>query len=278
MKRLILLVVVSVALPGCAHRVTVESPDRTLFSDRISLYSHPLELRISKPVVPQTGYLVLFATGDGGWHRLDEDLFDWISACNLPVVGFSSKNYLKNLGYVSDDTTTTPRRLMRDLEQVISAAERKLGLPPDTRIILVGMSRGAGLTVVAAGVREMQVNLAGVVAIALTREEEHVVRYRPRRDFPPVPRGPRQLVEIKTYDYLRRLAAIPIAVIQSTHDRYLPATEARRLFGPDTAVRKLQEVESRGHTFGGALKELRNRVESSLLWIEMISRQTSAGS
>jgi dienelactone hydrolase len=278
MKQLVPFICLVVTLSACTRRIAVVGgQERILLSDSVELYDRPLELRISKPVTPNPGFLVVFATGDGGWHSLDKALFDWISAGNYPVVGFSSKNYLKNLGYVSDDTTTTPRRLMEDFEQIISAAERRLGLAPDTRVILTGMSRGAGLVVVAAGQRELQPNLAGVIAVALTREEEHVVHIRRQRGQPRDGRRPRQLVEIKTYQYLRRLGTVPVAVMQSTHDRYLPAAEARELFGPNTELRRFQAVEAHNHTFSGGRETLCNYLESALQWIESTSQRTFSG-
>jgi hypothetical protein len=270
MKVLMFLAAGLVLLSGCADRVTVVGmPGRAVLTDSVNLYGHPLELRMSRPVGPDPGILVVFATGDGGWHSLDEALYRWITESDVATVGFSSKNYLKNLGYVSTTDTTTPKRLMLDFQPVIAAAKRRMGLPESTRVVLAGMSRGAGLVVVAAGEREFQPSLAGVIAVALTREEEHVVRARQHGN--PGDRHPRQLVKIKTYEYLHRLRTIPVAVIQSTNDGYLPAAAARELFGPDTEWRRFQAVEAHNHTFGGGWELLQRNVRDSLRWVEQAS-------
>ncbi len=232
----------------------------------VTLYRHPLEIRLSKPRTDaEQDYLVIYSTGDGGWYGLSGEVYDWIAGWGYPVAGFSSKNYLKNLGYVSDKTT--PARLVQDFERVIAVAEEKLGLASHPRIILVGVSRGAGLSVVAAGQKEFQSRLAGVVAIALTKEEEHVVHARHPRGQGSHESPNREVVEIQTYEYLPLIAGAPVAVIQSTHDSYLPAEAARSLFGPDTDLRKLSAVEARNHRFGGGREALYKDVEGALHWV-----------
>ena len=71
-------------------------------------------------------------------------------------------------------------------------------------------------------------------------------------------------------DCLPRLADTPVAVIQSTLDEYLPAVEARRLFGPDTSYRWLQPIQARNHSFGGARDEMYYAIQRSLAWIESL--------
>jgi pimeloyl-ACP methyl ester carboxylesterase len=214
--------------------------------------------------------LLLYATGDGGWWRKDAQVFDELASWGYPVAGFSSRNYLKNLGYVAD--TTTPARLARDYMLLIDFSLASLGLPAGTPVVLVGVSRGAGLAVVAAGQRQVRDRLAGVLAVALTREEEYVKRYRTRREQA-AGAPARELVTIETYDYLTRLAPLPVAVIQSSRDDYLPADKARQLFGPDTPTHRLIAVDARDHAFDGARAELYRQMERSLAWIASTIRR-----
>ena len=138
----------------------------------------------------------------------------------------------------------------------MTVAKQSLMLPAATPVILVGVSRGAGLSVVAAGQGMLQPLLDGVVAMGLTREEEHV-RWRRRRES----------TELKIYDYLPRLGPMPIAVIQSTRDNYLPSDSARVLFGSDTDRRQFHEIVARNHSFSGARPLLYQTLRSALEWI-----------
>ena len=73
---------------------------------------------------------------------------------------------------------------------------------------------------------------------------------------------------LELYDYLPSLGNLPISVIQSTHDHYLPAKAARALFGPDGARRQLHAIEARDHSFSDARSEMYDAVETSIQWIE----------
>ena len=187
------------------------------------------------------------------------------------MAGFSAPSYLSHLGFVSG--TTTPVRLARDYQRLIEFAKQVLNLPASTRTVLVGVSRGAGLAVVAAGGRELNVELAGVLAVALTREEEYVRHYQVKPGRTPSDMPTRELVGFQTYEYLDRLRALPLVVIQSTGDNYLPAASARTLFGPDTDLRRLVSIEARDHSFGGARDALYARMADALTW--MASRPPS---
>ncbi len=259
-------IVLAIAAAGCAHRGPVLDPTRTaVYSRPITLYGHPLDVHLARPrgILPLRP-LLLYATGDGGFRGNDKRLFQELASFGYPVAGFSARTYLKNLGYVAD--TTTPEKLARDYEALIDFAERALMLPANTPVVLVGLSRGAGLSVVAAGQPRLERRVAGVVAIALTKEEEYVQHWRLRRGKLPPGTPRRELVEIDTYEYLHQLPS-PVAVIQSTHDWYLPARQARERFGPDTATRRLSAIDAVDHSFAGGRDEMYRQTRNSLDWI-----------
>jgi pimeloyl-ACP methyl ester carboxylesterase len=228
--------------------------------DYVSVSSYPLKVRVFQPQHPDPRKeLLVYATGDGGWLGLGGNIFEWLTQLNYPVVGFSSRAYVKALRHSSDSGTTTPSILAQDYAQIIDFAKTRMGLPPETSIILVGLSRGAGLSVVAAGEGRLNGHLAGLLTIALTKEEEYV-HHRFLGGFRSgLP------IEIQTYEYLKRIQTIPVVVLQSTKDGYLPADHARQLFGPDTDLRKLHSIEAGNHgfsnLFGGLYQETRNALD-----------------
>jgi pimeloyl-ACP methyl ester carboxylesterase len=258
---------VVVAAAGCLHRAEAPSANVPLESERyLTFYDHPLEVHLARqPQVAADVPLLLYATGDGGWRGKDRAVYREMITWGYPAAGFSAPDYLKHLGFVSG--TTTPTRLARDYQRLIAFAKTALDLPASTRTILVGVSRGAGLAVVAAGRPETRAELCGVLAVALTKEEEYVRHYRVRRGTSPSDMPRRELVEFETYEFLDRLRSVPLVVIQSTHDDYLPAEAARRLFGPDTALRRLYAIDAADHSFGGARPALYERMASALAWI-----------
>lgn len=224
----------------------------------VSLNTHSLRLHFENPDFTTTRPLLVYATGDGGMHRKDLDTYRHLAALGDPIVGFDARDYVKHLGR---DMTTTPERLARDYSEIIVRARQALGLDAHCPVVLVGVSRGAGLAVVAAG--QLRNSITGVVAVALTQEEEYVRWHR----YVPLPHETHPPVMVDVYEYVAQLANLPIAVVQSTHDQYLPAAEARERFGPDTPYRWLQAIDASNHNFSGARARMYDAVRSALDWV-----------
>ncbi len=81
------------------------------------------------------------------------------------------------------------------------------------------------------------------------------------------PQEPPELVMLDNYEYLPRLRNLPLSIIQSTHDDYLPAEEARRLLGPDSALRQLKPIRAKNHSFTDAREPLYLELQASLTWV-----------
>lgn len=243
----------ALAISGCAH------PRPAVPDQFVSLHNHSLRLHFDNAGTSASRPLLVYATGDGGMHRKDLDTYRHLAALGDPIVGFDAHDYVKHLG--TDSGTTTPERLADDYSRIIERARQALGIDAARAVVLIGVSRGAGLAVVAAG--QLREKIAGVVAVALTQEEEYVRWFRRL----PLARDGRAAVMVDVYEYLAQLGDIPIAVIQSTHDHYLPAAKAREQIGPDTAYRWLQPIDASNHNFGGARRRMYSAIQSALKWI-----------
>ena len=208
--------------------------------------------------------LVLFVTGDGGWRGKDLDAFHHLAAWGRPIAGFSAPDYLGHLS--GSATSVPPRQLACDFAAVIAAASDALRLGPESKAVLVGVSRGGDLAVIAAAEEPLRRSVLGVMAVGLTGEEEYV-RHRQRADAG---------VMVKPYDYLARLD-LPVCLIQSTNDEYVPAEDARRLFGPDTPDRRFLAIDSRNHSFSDARTTLYDDMRSSLDWLIDAGRLGTGG-
>ena len=231
---------------ACMSRPPTLEPDTraTLFVRDASLDTERIAVHMVRAAGAGDGRpLLLYATGDGGWRSADRGLFQHLARWGYPVVGFSARHYLEHLGFEA----TTPAHVAEDYGRLIAFAKRELELPADTKTVLVGFSRGSGLSVVAAGQSELRPVLGGLLAVALDDEEEYV--------------------SMRPYDVLKSLDRLPLAVIQSTQDGYLKAAEARRLFGPDGEWRRFYAVEARNHTFADAREALYEQARVALEWI-----------
>jgi predicted alpha/beta hydrolase family esterase len=225
-----------------------------------------LLLHLSRPRDDATTRpLLLYVTGDGGWGGKDLDTYEHLRTFGQPVAGFSAPDYLDHLRGGAD--SLSPPELAGDFADIVKLAKERLSLPPSTEVILVGVSRGADLVVVAAAESALGPTVGGVLAVALTDEEEYV-RHRPRRLFHP---GAHEaelppLEMVKPYDYIEQVRA-PLCLIQSTNDQYVPAAKAREAFGPDAPGRKLIAIASRNHSFSDQRDALYDAMHRSILWI-----------
>ena len=248
------LVVCMTVASGCATHPSPAVPDQF-----IPLNTHPLRLHFENRDATAARPLLVYATGDGGMHRKDLDTYRHLAAFGDPIVGFDARDYVKHLG--KDMPTTTPERLAHDYSEIILRARQTLGLDAHCPVVLVGVSRGAGLSVVAAG--PLRDSIIGVVAVALTQEEEYVRWYRHLS----LPHEPHSAVMVDVYEYLSQLGDLPVAVVQSTQDQYLPAEKAREQFDPDGGNRWLQAIEASNHNFGGARNAMYEALRAALNWV-----------
>ena len=232
--------------------------------EQLALPNHSLSLKCAKPKTPSSpAFLIIFAWGDGGMRDGNKAIYKHMAEQGHYVAAFSSREALMPIKD-SGRFITFPE-LETDIAALMLESKRILDLPESTPTVLTGVSRGASMVVFAAGDPSLQPNICGAVAIALTRESDEVA--------PPAlaQRGMAIKLDAKgkilLYPALERLGSIPIAVIQSTHDHYVPSSESRRLMGPDTPSRRLYEVEARNHSFGGGQDRMLRDVDEALNWI-----------
>lgn len=253
------VLVVAAAVSGCARPPVAPGTPGWVHSEAsVPLHGHALRLHLSNPIPPCPGPLLVYATGDAGWFLKDREIFEHVAAFGYPAVGFSSREYLRHLGPGIDVIRSGAVAI--DYTAVIRTAQQALGLAPDTPAVLVGKSRGAGLAIAAASESaSLRQRLKGIIAVGLTREEEYV-----RSRFWRRAHGGGML---DTYAALASIRELPVAVIQSTHDGYVPAAEVRELVGSDSEERHVRAVDSRDHNFGGARELMYEAMRHELQWI-----------
>jgi fermentation-respiration switch protein FrsA (DUF1100 family) len=242
---------------ACAYHVPAGVPAPVASETFVRLHGHQLRLHLSRPPSPSpSSVLLVYATGDGGWWGKDRALYSHLTTWGYPAVGFSSREYVHHL----EKAPVTATEVAGDYRAIIDVATAALGFSTPPRVVLVGKSRGAGLSLAAALDPAFNEAIDGIVAAGLTREEEYVHGHVKGS-------ASRELVMLDTYARIADLGSLPFAVIQSTRDNYVPAARARELFGADTPDRDLIPIESSDHNFGGALDDLYREMEQSLHWV-----------
>ena len=276
---LALALLVQLVSLGCAtvHRNSPQRQDRgKAFSATVPLHGRPFDLHFAVPVHSVApDILVLYASGDGGWFGAAVDMFAQFGREGYYAVGFSSRAFL-NLER-STGELINGGQIADEYRQIIGQARTMLGLTASTRAVLTGWSRGAAFAVLVGAHRSLQPELAGVIAIGLPDEEELRVRSDSddTRNEGEVAKTTHRM-RFDTYGLIPTLDAMPCAVIQSTRDDYLPAEHARRLFGPDSATRRLYAVDARNHRFSGGNLQFIVALRDALQWVVAHSHSTIA--
>lgn len=263
-------ILASAALAGCAGPPMSKPGVFDARQQRIALPRHDLNVTLVKPVEPRNPVLlIVFATGDAGWLGASGSVIEHMADRGFYVAAYDSRevvSHVKKSGKLEGIPDAAA-----GVDSLIVQSRRALGLPDTTPVIISGFSRGANLVVITAGVKSLQEHLAGGVAIALTREADFL------QAPDPALRPPALQVDdkgrIQTYPAIELAGPIPFAVIQSRGDKYVPAEEARRLFGPNSSTRRLYEVDAANHGFRGGQDELLEDLDDALSWIEKRSRR-----
>jgi hypothetical protein len=262
------------ASTGCALApLALHGPppaDTRRFTEHILLHGTALDLHLAVPAAPVSDTVVLYATGDGGWFGTAVDMFYATAAHGYRTVGFSARAFLRIERPVH--APLSPRQLADDYLAILAAARTALGVPPVTPAILTGWSRGAAFAAIAASQPALRAGTRGVVAIGLAADEDLAMGDDDNDDGPgnddaeasaSMLAGP-----LRPYAHLHQLAPLRCAVIQAEHDDYLPAAEARALFGPETPERHFYAVPARNHRFAGGRDAFAAALTSALRWVD----------
>jgi fermentation-respiration switch protein FrsA (DUF1100 family) len=253
---------------GCAGFARVQrdgGPPPRIFSTSATLRNQPFDLHLVAPAHPRAAdVLVLYASGDGGWFGAAVDMFRTVGDAGFYAVGLSTRTLMHRK--LPSGAALTVNELAEDYQAILDRASTELNLPAQHKVVLTGWSRGASLAVLIGGTRHAPSNLAGVIAIGLTADENLGVPSDTDDDPDDKPLA-RDASSLDMYALISEVEPRPCAVIQATGDRYLSASRARELFGPDTGLRRFYEVAAKNHRFTGGAEGFVTALRGALEWI-----------
>ncbi len=202
---------------------------------------------------------IVVSSGDGGWIHLGPDAAEFLAAKGFFVVGFDVRAYLA--GFTSGRVTLRPEEAPGDYKALAEFASRGTGKKP----ILVGVSAGAGLSILAATDPRAKTAFAGVVAVGLPARTELGWRWRDYVIYVThtVPNEP----TFGAAELVGRVAPLPLAAIHSTHDEFFSLGEVERLMQGARPPSRLWAVAASDHRFSDNLAEFDRRLVEAIDWI-----------
>jgi len=245
------LIMASLALPCSAQR----HPSPVL--DSIAIRGRPQQLHNygTRGAAP-----VIVSSGDGGWIHLAPHVAEFLSSKGYFVVGFDAKTYLES--FTTGKSTLRPQDEPGDYRLLANYAARGSVERP----VLIGVSEGAGLSVLAATDPQTKSMISGVIALGLPDMNELGWRLKDSIIYltHAVPNEP--LFSVSAI--VNKVAPVPLGAIHSTHDEFVPLAEVQRLIQTAAAPKKLWVINATDHRFTGSTNEFDQRLLEAMEWVK----------
>lgn len=202
---------------------------------------------------------VLLSSGDGGWIHLAPHVAELLAQCGYRVIGFDARAYLSS--FTSDTGTLQQDDVVEDYATLIKYASRNGGRSP----VLIGVSEGAGLSVLAATGRQSKGLIEGVIGVGLGDMNELGWRWTDSTIY--FTHRPPHEPLFSVLSVVDQLAPLPLALIHSLHDEYAPASDADRIVHAARGPARLWSINATNHRFSGNEAEFDRRLIEAIEWI-----------
>ena len=226
----------------------------------VAVRGKTLTLAIGQPAGQARGTIIM-GSGDVGWVGLAVSMAEDLSAQGYTVVGLNVRQYLSTFTSGKSHLLITDipgdYRVIRDMLK-----QRRLLTHP---VILSGVSEGAAIAVLAASDPKNHDWVDGVITMGLPPTAELAWRWTDigawitKRDADEPSFAPK--------DVIAAVSPVPLFMIQSTKDEYVPKAEYDRLLQMAGEPKKLVLIDASNHRFTDKRPELGAAYVSGLAWI-----------
>ena len=248
-----LALILSVVLSGWV-------PART---DTVVLRGHPQVVHLYGE--RGSGDPVIVSSGDGGWMHLGPQVAETLAEKGFFVVGFNVKAYLSS--FTSSGSVLREVDVPGDYRALLDYAAKGSPKKP----ILIGVSEGAGLSVLAAADPATQQRVGGVIALGLPDLNELGWRWKDSLIY--VTHGVPNEPTFSAAAIVGMLAPMPFAAIHSTRDEFVPESEIRRVMARASQPKRLWMVTASDHRFSGNVEEFGRTLLESIEWVRLNQTQ-----
>lgn len=206
------------------------------------------------------GAPVIVTSGDGGWIHLGPQVAQLLAAKGFFVVGVDARAYLSS--FTEGDRTLRSEDEPGDYRVLAEYA----GRGSTTKPLLVGVSEGAGLSVLAATHPATKAAIRGVVGLGLPDRNELGWRWRDAMIY--LTKGTPNEPMFSTAEIAAQVAPLPLAAIHSTRDEYVPQAEVQKVLDAAREPKRLWMVQASDHRFSDNQAEFSARLFEALAWID----------
>lgn len=203
---------------------------------------------------------VIVSSGDGGWIHLGPHVAEFLATHGFFVIGFDVKSYLSS--FTSSRSTLRPEEEPADYRVLTDLARKATGKKP----ILIGVSEGAGLSVLAATDTDTKADIAGVIGLGLPDINELAWRWKDSLIY--LTHRAANEPSFSAAGIVARVAPLPLAAIHSTHDEFVPVAEVERVLKAASEPKRLWIVNASDHRFSNNLEEFDRQLLEAIAWVK----------
>jgi alpha-beta hydrolase superfamily lysophospholipase len=202
---------------------------------------------------------VIVSSGDGGWIHLGPSVAEFLSIHGCFVVGFDVRAYLS--GFTTAGSTLRPEDVPADFNALVQRARGSSGKKP----ILVGVSEGGGLSLLAAANNEIKSQVAGIIGLGVSSRTELAWRLKDSLIYltHKVPDEPTFI----TAAIVDKVSPLPFAAIHSTNDEFVPVADIQNIFAHARDPKRLWIVAASNHRFSSNQQEFQIRLLEAIAWV-----------
>jgi dienelactone hydrolase len=224
-----------------------------------------LTLTVYRPAGTPKG-TVLMGSGDVGWVGVGVAMAEFLSAEGYIVAGVNVRQYLSV--FTVGKTHLQPADPPGDYEAMAQFLKaNKLLVDP---VVVSGISEGAALAVLAASSAKNHEWLRGVVTMGVPPTAELAWKWTDFTSW--ITKSDAREPSFSARDYVAAVSPLPIVMLQSRKDEYVPEADYKALEAQARAPKKLVLIDASNHRFTDRRKELRAEYLAALAWIDQQKR------
>lgn len=226
-----------------------------------SLRGQSLTLALYRPSGQPRGTLVI-GSGDVGWVGLAVTVAEDFSAAGYAVIGINVRQYLS--AFTSGKSHVQPADVPADYRVLVDAARAHFALPRP--LVVAGVSEGAALAVLAAADARGRDWIDGVITMGLPATAELAWRWTDVGAW--ITKHDANEPSFSAFDYVPRVGPLPLYMIQSRKDEYVPPSDYQRFADIANQPKKFVLIDASNHRFTDKRDELRQAIADGLIWVK----------
>jgi len=225
------------------------------------LRGRTLTLTVYRPAASPKG-TVIMGSGDVGWVGLGVSMAEFLVANGYTVIGLNVRQYLA--AFTAGKTHLSAADPPADYAALMALLKAQGVLIQP--VIVSGVSEGAALAVLAASDAQNHAWIRGVVTMGVPASAELAWKWT---DFTAwITKSDAREPSFAPRDYIAAVSPLPLVMIQSTRDEYVPEADYRALEASAKPPCKLVLIDASNHRFTDRRKDLEREYLAALAWIE----------